>query len=127
MLDPAELLQVDLEPHWNHLDLLFLYHVIRWADDWTGRKFGSRVHGRSSRRSRRSLHLRSRDTLGLRNDDLSQSWLNAGPRDCLQPLDSSAFDFYQLFDTRYKQNAFHSQQKRLRSTRHVEAILVGFS
>src|SRR6266581_445588 len=41
------------------LDFLRLHHLVRWADDWTGRKFGSRVHGRSSRRSGRSLHLRS--------------------------------------------------------------------
>src|SRR5438132_10094974 len=58
MLDPAELLQVNMEPRWNHLDLLRLYHVVRWADDWTGRKFGSRVHGRTPCRSRWSLPLR---------------------------------------------------------------------
>src|SRR5437879_12862105 len=127
MLDPAELLQVNMEPRWNHLDLLRLFHVVRWADDWTGRKFGSRVHGRTPCRSRWSLPLRGRDTLDFGSDNLSQSRLDTGSRNCFEPVDSSISGLSQRVDTRYQQNTFHFQRKQLSSTRRMEAILVGFS
>ena len=127
MLDPTELLQVDMERHWNYLDLLRLHHIVRWADDWVGWKFRSPVYGRSSRRSCWSLPIRSRDTLDLRSDNLSESRFNAGPRDCLQPLDSSTSGLPQRFHSRYQQNTFHFKQKQLISTRIMDEVLAGFS